>query len=71
MVLSTYDKRPKNSVFPGLILLGSAINQDGRSSSLTAPHGPAQQLVMSQALKKANIHPSEIELLSLHGTGRR
>ena len=26
-------------------LLGTAVNQDGRSSSLTAPHGPSQQQV--------------------------
>lgn len=29
----------------GIAVLGSAINQDGRSSSLTAPHGPSQQQV--------------------------
>jgi hypothetical protein len=28
-----------------IVVLGSAINQDGRSSSLTAPHGPSQQQV--------------------------
>ena len=27
------------------VLLGTAVNQDGRSSSLTAPHGPSQQQV--------------------------
>ena len=29
----------------GIAVLGAAINQDGRSSSLTAPHGPSQQQV--------------------------
>ena len=28
----------------GVALLGTAVNQDGRSSSLTAPHGPSQQV---------------------------
>ena len=32
------------------IILGDAVNQDGRSSSLTAPNGPAQQRVMWEAL---------------------
>ena len=27
------------------VIMGSAVNQDGRSSSLTAPNGPAQQVV--------------------------
>ena len=31
-------------VVPLLLLLGTAVNQDGRSSSLTAPNGPAQQV---------------------------
>ena len=26
-----------------VVLGGTAVNQDGRSSSLTAPHGPSQQ----------------------------
>ena len=26
-----------------VLLGGTAVNQDGRSSSLTAPHGPSQQ----------------------------
>ncbi len=29
----------------GAVVHGAAINQDGRSSSLTAPHGPSQQQV--------------------------
>ncbi len=29
---------------PLAVLLGAAVNQDGRSSSLTAPNGPAQQV---------------------------
>ena len=28
------------------MLAGSAINQDGRSSALTAPHGPSQKLLL-------------------------
>lgn len=35
------------------IIAGSAINQDGRSSSLTAPNGPAQQDVIRTALAAA------------------
>ena len=28
------------------VVQGSAVNQDGRSSSLTAPNGPAQQVLL-------------------------
>jgi acyl transferase domain-containing protein len=32
------------------VIRGSAVNHDGRSSGLTAPSGPAQQVVMRDAL---------------------
>ena len=50
-------------------IASTAINQDGRSSSLTAPHGPSQQAVVSSALSSASCRPSEVQALELHGTG--
>jgi acyl transferase domain-containing protein len=35
--------------FSGAVLRSSYVNQDGRSSSLTAPHGPSQQQVPAAA----------------------
>eukprot|EP00889_Picochlorum_renovo_P002066 jgi/Picre1/29096/NNA_004489.t1 len=51
------------------ILSGTALNQDGRSSSLTAPNGPAQTRVIKSALKDAVLHPWEIDTFEMHGTG--
>jgi len=53
------------------VLAGSAVNQDGRSSSLTAPNGPAQQLVIRQALALAGVEPLAVDTLQLHGTGEQ
>ena len=52
-----------------LLLLGSAVNQDGRSSSLTAPNGPAQQVVMRAALRSKGIGGGSVAAIQLHGTG--
>lgn len=52
-----------------ILLHGSAINQDGRSSSLTAPNGPAQQEVVLQALHSCGLYPEGIGSVSMHGTG--
>ena len=51
------------------IVAGSAVNQDGRSSSLTAPNGPAQQEVLRSALRLAQLEPSQMTGLQMHGTG--
>jgi acyl transferase domain-containing protein len=51
------------------VIRGSALNQDGRSVGLTAPHGPAQEAVISQALRMARVAPSQVTYIETHGTG--
>jgi acyl transferase domain-containing protein/acyl carrier protein len=48
---------------------GTAINQDGASSGLTAPHGPAQRAVIRSALENAGAKPADIGYVEVHGTG--
>ncbi|OEH78593.1 pksn polyketide synthase for alternapyrone biosynthesis related protein [Cyclospora cayetanensis] len=51
------------------ILKGSAVNHGGRSASLTAPSGPAQQAVIRACLSQAGVQPHEVTILEAHGTG--
>ena len=51
------------------MILGSAINQDGKSAGLTAPNGIAQVEVMREALKNARIAAEDVALIETHGTG--
>ncbi|KAF6259569.1 thiolase-like protein [Scenedesmus sp. NREL 46B-D3] len=54
---------------PSFICTGAAVNQDGRSSSLTAPNGPAQQDVLRAAMADAGLSPADLSGLQMHGTG--
>eukprot|EP00966_Prymnesium_polylepis_P109692 2538363-Prymnesium_polylepis.1 len=53
----------------GLELPGSAVRQDGRSASLTAPNGQAQQGLLTSALADAGLEPDDVALSEAHGTG--
>jgi len=51
------------------VIRGSAINQDGASTSFTSPNVLAQQAVIQQALESAGIRPSDVGYIEAHGTG--
>mmetsp|Transcript_28568 Transcript_28568/g.62136 ORF Transcript_28568/g.62136 Transcript_28568/m.62136 type:complete len:923 (-) Transcript_28568:57-2825(-) len=51
------------------LIAGSQVNQDGRSASLTAPNGPAQERCNLAVFKEANLKPPDIDTTECHGTG--
>ena len=51
------------------IVAGSAVNTDGRKSSLTLPSAEAQINLIQRAYTKAGISADQIDYLEAHGTG--
>lgn len=51
------------------VIKGTAVNQDGRSASLTAPNGGSQEAVIRAALQDARLLPDAIDWIEAHGTG--
>lgn len=53
------------------VVMGTAVNQDGRSNGLTAPNPYAQTRVLRAACRDAGVEPAEITFVEAHGTGTR
>jgi len=50
-------------------LVSSVSSHDGKSASLTAPSGPAQQVMIKHCLKFGGVEPEEVSFTECHGTG--
>jgi phthiocerol/phenolphthiocerol synthesis type-I polyketide synthase D len=51
------------------LLLGGAVNSDGRSNGLVAPNPKAQEALLRQAYADAGCEPSTVDYVEAHGTG--
>ena len=51
------------------VILGSAINNDGRTNGLMAPSRLAQETVLRDAYKCARVSPGLVQYVEAHGTG--
>ena len=51
------------------VVRGSGVNQDGASSGLTVPNGPAQEALLRRILKETKTDPHAVAYIEAHGTG--
>jgi polyketide synthase PksN len=53
------------------VLLGSAMNQDGKTFGMTAPSLLSQKDLLVSLYKKAAVHPETVSYIEAHGTGSK
>lgn len=53
------------------VLVGSGVNQDGRTAGLTAPSSDAQAALFIDIYRRYGLHPSQFGMIEAHGTGTR
>jgi acyl transferase domain-containing protein/thioesterase domain-containing protein/NADP-dependent 3-hydroxy acid dehydrogenase YdfG/acyl carrier protein len=51
------------------VLRASSVNQDGRTSGISAPNGKSQLACIRAALMQAALQPDDIDYVEAHGTG--
>ena len=51
------------------VLRATSVNQDGRTSGISAPNSQSQMACIRAAMKQANLTPDDIDYIEAHGTG--
>lgn len=65
-------KRLQDAVADGdnvlAVIRATAVNQDGKTSGITAPNGESQKRLIREALAKADLTPDDVSYVEAHGT---
>jgi len=69
LVLKSFDRAVQDGDHIHAVILGSAINHDGRTNGLTAPSAQAQSALQEEILQEAGVSPESISLVEAMATG--
>lgn len=71
VVLKKLDKALEDGDHIYSVILGTGINQDGKSNGITAPSAPSQAALEYEVYSKYKINPENISYIEAHGTGTK
>ncbi|NUR60137.1 MAG: SDR family NAD(P)-dependent oxidoreductase, partial [Catenulispora sp.] len=69
VVLKDYDAAVRDGDTIRGVILGGAVNQDGKTNGITAPSSRSQTAVQQAAYRRAGISADAIDFVEAHGTG--
>ncbi|OCL14366.1 polyketide synthase [Glonium stellatum] len=71
VILKPLEQALKDNDSIRAVIVGSGINQDGKTPGITMPSGDAQETLIRTVYKNAGIDPSETGFVECHGTGTK
>lgn len=71
LVLRAEDVARRNGDRVHAVLVGSGVNQDGRTNGLSLPSPQAQARLLADVYERAGVEPDQLAFMEAHGTGTR
>ncbi|ORY57854.1 lovastatin nonaketide synthase [Pseudomassariella vexata] len=71
IILKPLDQALRDNDSIRAVIMGSGINQDGKTPGITMPNGAAQEKLINQIYRNAGLDPSDCGFVEAHGTGTK
>ncbi|MFA4133149.1 MULTISPECIES: edeine biosynthesis hybrid PKS-NRPS EdeI [unclassified Brevibacillus] len=71
VLLKSYDQAVRDNDYIHAVIKSTAVNCDGRSTSITAPNAISQSALLRTTWERARINPESVSYIEAHGTGTR
>ncbi|KJR88229.1 polyketide synthase [Sporothrix schenckii 1099-18] len=71
IVLKPLDQALRDNDPVRAVIVGTGLNQDGKTPGITMPSGEAQEALMRQVYRNAGLDPKECGFVEAHGTGTK
>ena len=69
LVLKTLEQAIKDGDYIYAVIRDSLVNQDGKTNGITVPNKDAQKELLKAVYQRAEVSPSDVQYVELHGTG--